>query len=113
MNDTNCVRIYLDDRLSAPLFDRNGEPYPEGYWTEVQTAEEAIKLIDTGQVEFIDFDHDLGRKLSGYDVAKHVEQLAVEGSILPIEYHIHSGNPVGAGNIDAAMKNAWKHWNRS
>jgi hypothetical protein len=102
------MRIYLDDERDPPTKDRFGEPLPE--WTVVRTAQEAIALVATGQVEFIDFDHDLGTKLTGYDVAQYIELLAVDNLIPPIGFAIHSGNPVGAGNIDRAMKSAHRFW---
>jgi len=100
------MKLYLDDEREPPMFDRlTGEVEN---WTLVKTAEEAIKLIETGQVEFISFDHDLGPGLTGYDVAKRIERLVAEGKIKPPNYALHTGNIVGAGNIDKAMKSAWK-----
>ena len=71
-----------------------------------RTAEEAMKLLETGEVDYISFDHDLGLGLSGYDVAKYIEQLVFEGSIQCPRWTIHSANPVGRNNIEAAMKAA-------
>jgi hypothetical protein len=44
------MKVFLDDR----------RPAPDSSWTVVQTPEEAIALLETGQVEVISFDHDLG-----------------------------------------------------
>ncbi len=44
------IRIWLDDLRPCPRVD----------WVHVKTAEAAISLIETGDVEFISFDHDLG-----------------------------------------------------
>ena len=102
------MKIFLDDIRDPPLFDRvTGERLT---WTVVRTAEEAISLVEAGKVTFISFDHDLGYGLSGYDVAKRIEELAHSGAINPIDYAIHSANPVGAENIDRAMKSAWRFW---
>ncbi len=102
------MRIFLDDLRDAPLFDRlTGAPVQ---WAVIRNADEAINLIRSGQVTDISFDHDLGEGKSGYDVALVVEQLAHDKLIPPIDYYIHSGNPVGAGNIDKAMKSAWRFW---
>jgi hypothetical protein len=84
----------------------------EGYDILVKTAEEAIELIRSGIVSKISFDHDLGEGLTGYDVAKEIEDLAREDKIKPIDYYIHTGNPVGANNIDRAMKQAEKYWSK-
>jgi len=71
-----------------------------------RTAEEAIRLLESGQVTTIDFDHDLGEGMTGYDVAKHIEELVVAGRIPMPAWHIHSANPVGRMNIEAAMRSA-------
>jgi hypothetical protein len=102
------MRIYLDDTRDPPLFDANGELT---HWHVCRTAREAIKFIEGGEVSFISFDHDLGEDLTGYDVAKRIEELAFAGSLSPIDYSIHSGNLIGAANIDRAMKAAWNTWN--
>ena len=105
------MRIFLDDLRVAPQFGIYGDPIT---WDKVvRTAEELIELIDKNAVTYISFDHDLGTELTGYDVAKHIEELAAKGLLNPIDYSIHSANPVGAANIDAAMKNAWKFWDLS
>ena len=97
------IRIWLDDVRNPP----------PGTWVVHRSAEETLLLIESGLVTFIDFDHDLGPdRLTGYDVAKKIEQLAHDGKIPPIEYSIHSGNPVGANNIDRAMKSAWRFWDQ-
>ena len=45
---------------------------------------------------------------TGYDVAKFIEEGVFKGVLDPIDYAIHSANPVGANNIDNAMKSAFK-----
>lgn len=106
------MRVFLDDLRDPPIFDQmTGERLQ---WDAVvRTAEEAIALVAAGKVTFLSFDHDLGSALSGYDVAKKAEELAHSGAIPPIDYAIHSGNPVGAENIDRAMKAAWRFWKKS
>lgn len=95
------MRVYLDDERLMP----------EGFDIHVKTAEEAIKLIDTGQVTKISLDHDLGEnRLTGYSVACHIEQLAYNRSIPQIELLVHSQNPVGICSIKAAFKNCVKFW---
>ena len=77
---------------------------------------EAIRLIDLGIVNAIDFDHDLqtfenGVEITGYTVAKHIEEGAANGTIKRIKWwSIHSGNPTGSMNIDRAMKSAERLW---
>lgn len=103
------MRIFLDDIRDPPIFDHiTGEPF---IWNKViRSAEELIELVKTGQVTFISFDHDLAGTKTGYDVAKEIEKLAQQKLIPPIGYMIHSGNVVGATNIDRAMKSAFRFW---
>ncbi len=103
------MRVFLDDVRTPPAFDAlTGEPT---VWSKIcRTGEELIDLINQKLVTYISFDHDLGDGISGYDVAKQIEELAAHGSIPPIDYAVHSANPVGANNIDLAMKAAWRFW---
>lgn len=103
------IRIWIDDQLEPPRYNKQGDP--QRWDVHCRTAEPAIILVRSGQVEFVDFDHDLADASTGYDVAKEIERLAAEGKIPPIDYAIHSGNSVGAANIDSAMKSAWRFWN--
>lgn len=90
------MKIYLDDIRDCP----------DGFIL-CRTAEEAIALIKTGQVTFISFDHDLGTELTGYDVAKFIEEAYIMGELkLFPQWRIHSANPVGVRNIMAALLKA-------
>lgn len=97
-------RIWLDDKRPMPGDSPTDDHKWFNHWC--RTAEEAIELIDEGNVELISFDHDLGTRMTGYDVAKHIEKLCADHEIDWIDYYLHTGNIVGAGNIDKAMKNA-------
>jgi hypothetical protein len=96
------MRLYLDDV----------RPTPDGYDLRAYTAQEAITMLTTGMVTFISFDHDLGEEKNGtgYDVAKWIEEQAYTHShfIVP-DWQVHSANPVGARNIDVAMRSASLH----
>jgi hypothetical protein len=105
------MRIYLDDLRPTPAYLSIDEYADErrSYTDRCYTAQEAIELLYSGQVEFISFDHDLGspENGTGYDVAKWIERAAAMDPTWPIpDYAIHSANPVGAVNIDRAMKAA-------
>lgn len=102
------MRLWIDDQLDPPKIDRITQE--ELTWVTVRTAADAIAVIKTGDVEFIDFDHDLAGEKTGYDVAKFIERMAYKGKLKPIHYQIHSGNIAGASNIDKAMKSAWRFW---
>ncbi len=109
--ESGKMRVWLDDIREAPRVDHL--TMEDLTWDHVvTTAQEAIALVETGKVTFISFDHDLGapEAATGYDVAKYIEAQAAAGKIPPIEYALHSGNIVGRGNIDAAMKSAWRFW---
>lgn len=106
------MRVYLDDVRQPPMFDSlTGEKLN---WIIVRSAPALLKLIDAGVVSYISFDHDLGddEAGTGYTVAKYIEEKAHQGLLDPIDYQIHSANPVGANNIDKAMKSAWKVWEK-
>jgi hypothetical protein len=75
-------------------------------WTWIKDAKTCIEAVETGNVRIISLDHDLGGELTGYDVAKHIEQLCYEGKIRCPVWNVHSQNPIGAQNIKAAMINA-------
>jgi hypothetical protein len=85
---------------------------PSDEWHVVRSAVVAIELLKTGKVERISFDHDLGSDISGYHVANFIEQMAVEGKIAPLDWSVHSANPVGRANIERAMESAERFWAR-
>jgi MoaA/NifB/PqqE/SkfB family radical SAM enzyme len=103
------MRVFLDDIRDPPKHDRlTGEKL---VWDRViRNGGEAIELVEKGLVTFMSFDHDIGFDYTGYDVAKRIEELAYAGKIPPIDYAVHSANPVGADRIDQAMKSAWRFW---
>lgn len=90
-------------------------PTPEGFTHRVYTAQEAIALLKTGQVEHISLDHDLGDETivgNGYKVACWIEQAAFFKHIPRLTWAIHSANAVGRDNMTKALANADKLWNR-
>jgi hypothetical protein len=111
------MKIWLDDMRPSPFPPRDGKfTYPfdkyAPYDIHCGNAHDAIRMIETGFVKFISFDHDLGDGGTGYDVAKYIEEKThTKLSVSPICYKIHSANPVGSENIKRAMDSAWKVWN--
>lgn len=95
------MNIFLDDVRNPPEM---------GDYVICRNSADAIRLILTGNVRFISFDHDLGQDDTGYIVACKIEELAYNGMIAPIDYMIHSANPVGRDNIRRAMESAWRFW---
>ena len=91
------MKLWLDDLRLAP----------EG-WIRVKTAREAIERLRAGDIDVLSLDHDLGDEPgagTGYEVSVWLENEAVEGhwDVVPNEINTHSANPVGAGNILAAI----------
>lgn len=98
------MRIWLDDmRIMMPPFN-----------IHIKNGSDCIKILSLNTTEFISFDHDLGDdSITGYDVAKWIEEQAFAGSIKSFKWAIHSANPVGSDNIRKAMEKADKYWNVS
>lgn len=105
------TKIWLDDQINDPHTPDRWVPM--GY-VGAATAREACRLIARGDVTHVDFDHDLGDQTlgSGYTVARFIEKGAALGTIKPLTWTIHSANPVGRGNIAAAMASAERFWSR-
>lgn len=94
------MKLWLDD-IRIP---------PEGGWTWVTTVKDAIRCLETGTVEEISFDHDLGTKDDGCDVAAWIEMMAAAEKMNRIKWSIHSANPVGRQRISQAMESAERFW---
>jgi hypothetical protein len=94
------MKLWLDDV----------RPMPEGYDRHARTADEAIALLETGDVSHISFDHDLGTEKDGNDVAIAIEKMAHDGIVVEMEWTIHSANPVGRKEIEMTMKSAQRWW---
>ena len=96
------MKIYLDDIRTAP----NEE------WITVRTAASLIALLCTqeGHIEALSLDHDLGEgEKTGYDVLKWIEaQVFLHGYKPPKEILIHTSNPAGRKNMEAAIKSIYK-----
>jgi hypothetical protein len=96
----NELRVWLDDDLMY-------RAAPDG-WVHVQTAWEAIKLLDSGHVVELSLDHDLGDDQvngRGIDVINWLgEQQEVHGRLLwPREITIHSANAYGRDAMRRAI----------
>lgn len=83
--------IWLDDERIAPAI--------ADYWAK--SYDEAIEIFKNNEdkIFIVDFDHDLGKNKTGYDVAKYI----VENNIPMIAYKVHSMNPIGRANIDQLL----------
>ena len=96
------MTIWLDDV----------RPMPKEYTHWCKTPQQAIYLLYKGPVEHISFDHDLGLEepQNGTMVAEFIEGRAYEGEMPRLTWEIHSANPVGRQNIEAAMLSAERFW---
>src|SRR5467141_1858133 len=83
------MKVWLDDRRTPP----------DETWTWVRLPEEAIKLLETQEIEVISFDHDLGVvdgvELTGYEVLLWIEEAVALRGYTPPEMRVHSANPPG------------------
>jgi hypothetical protein len=100
------MKIFLDD-------DPMRDSWVDDTWTIVRTAYECLDLIaeHPGEVEILSLDHDLGPDImihgDGYMVVEVLERLVGQGAIRPIilpkKIEIHTANPVGRKNMQAAI----------
>lgn len=95
MNSFDKVFIWIDDERNID-FTR----VPKGVEVvHVKSYKEAIKelqfFINSNSKLIVDFDHDLGCKKTGYDIAKWI----ISSGYSNIQFKIHSMNPVGVKNI--------------
>lgn len=100
------MKLWLDDE----------RPMPEGFDFHAKTAKEAIRCLETGNVTEISLDHDLGLEepnSTGYFVAQYIEVAAHNGWIGRLKWDVHSANPAGRKNIEAAMRSAERFWSRA
>lgn len=95
------MKIWLDDIREAP----------EG-WRRARTVWEIKFILISNRVEEISLDHDLGENQpTGYDLIKWLEKkVMTEGYSFP-KIRVHSANPVGRKNIEAAIKRIEEYLN--
>lgn len=89
------MRIYLDDERATP----------DG-WTRVYWPDEAIALLETGNVAEISLDHDLGddARGTGYDVIAWIEEAVVTRGFVPPIVRVHSANPAARVRMEAGIE---------
>ena len=77
------MNLYLDDLRTTPAG-----------WVRVYWPDEAIALLQTGQVTDISLDHDLGddARGTGYDVVLWVEEAVQLHGFVPPRMTVHSAN---------------------
>ncbi|MDV0438639.1 cyclic-phosphate processing receiver domain-containing protein [Xanthomonas sacchari] len=77
------MRVFLDDERDTP----------DG-WTRAYWPDDVIALLQTGEVEELSLDHDLGddARGTGYDVVLWIEEAVALRSFVPPRIHVHSAN---------------------
>ena len=95
------IKLFIDD-IRDPL---------DNSWVIIRDPEIAINIISTTSIDVISLDHDLGEgKKTGYDIIKRIEEKCYkDNSFIPPKISIHSANPVGRANIEAALKSIEKN----
>lgn len=93
------MKVYLDDERKTP------EGFVRVYWPD-----EAIKLLETGEVELISLDHDLGddERGTGYDVLLWIEEQVYLNGFKPPEIIVHSSNSSARQKMELAIANIKK-----
>lgn len=88
------MKVFLDDERATP----------EG-WVRVYWPDEAIALLQTGQVTEISLDHDLGddARGTGYDVVLWIEAALHQQGLVPPRIHVHSVNPAARERMLAGV----------
>jgi hypothetical protein len=84
------MRVYLDDERQTP----------EG-WVRVHWPDEAIRLLESGDVDEISLDHDLGddHRGTGYDVIAWIEEAVALRGFIPPRIAVHSANPAARSRM--------------
>ena len=93
------MRIFLDDERVAP----------DG-WVQVHWPSEAIALLETGQVEELSLDHDLGddERGTGYDVVLWVEEAVFLRGFKPPRIFVHSANASAREKMLAGIESIYR-----
>lgn len=93
------MKVFLDDERQTP----------EG-WVRVYWPDEAIELLDSGDVVEISLDHDLGddERGTGYDVVLWIEESVVTRQFKPPIIKVHSANTSARKKMEAGIRNIEK-----
>jgi hypothetical protein len=89
------MKVYLDDE----------RPIPEG-WVGVLWPDEAIRLLETGQVTDLSLDHDLGddARGTGYTVILWLEEAVALRGFKPPRITIHTSNASARDKMEAGVR---------
>ncbi len=90
------MKVYLDDERETPIG-----------WTRVYWPDEAISLLESGQVDLISLDHDLGddERGTGYDVVLWIEEAVATRGFAPPAIKVHSANTSARMKMELGIEN--------
>jgi hypothetical protein len=97
------MKVFLDDLRATP------EGWVRAYWPD-----EVLALLETGCVDELSLDHDLGNEErgTGYDVISWLEEAVYTRGFAPPKLSVHSANPpararmlAGIQSIEAVARN--------
>jgi hypothetical protein len=97
------MRVFLDDeRVTPPGWVR-------AYWPS-----EVIALLESGQVEALSLDHDLGddARGTGYDVILWLEEAVITRGFCPPHVQVHSANTSAREKMLAGVRSIERHAKR-
>jgi hypothetical protein len=88
------MRVYLDDERQTP----------DG-WVRVWWPDEAIALLEGGEVKELSLDHDLGDDVrgTGYDVILWIEEAVALRGFKPPRIVVHSANSSARMKMEAGI----------
>ena len=91
--------VFLDDQRSTP----------EG-WIRTFWPSEVITLLETGAVQMLSLDHDLGddQRGTGYDVIVWIEEAVALRGFVPPRIIVHSANSVARDRMLAGVRSIEK-----
>lgn len=89
------MKVFLDDERVAPAG-----------WVQVRWPEEAIKLLQSGNVTELSLDHDLGddEHGTGYDVIIWIEEAVATSGFRPPHIKVHSANPSATVKMELGIQ---------
>jgi hypothetical protein len=89
------MKVFLDDMRAAPAG-----------WVRACWPDEVIRLLETGAVEELSLDHDLGddERGTGYDVILWIEEAVALRGFLPPRIVVHSANTAAAPRMIAGIR---------
>ncbi|MGZ0784527.1 cyclic-phosphate processing receiver domain-containing protein [Pseudomonas saponiphila] len=79
-------------------------------WIRTYWPDEVIALLETGGVEAVSLDHDLGddSRGTGYDVILWIEEAVALHGFCPPQIHIHSVNASAVEKMRAGVQSIYR-----